>query len=154
MYILLLCIWYIFNGKITLQITAFGLVIAGAVYLFMCKYMNFSIRKDMLFCRKLVWAVQYAAILVWEIVKANLSAIHLITSYKVEIEPAIVHFKTHLKTRTARLILANSITLTPGTITISLQEDEFEVHCLDKELAVGMDSSVFVSLLEKLESGV
>ena len=47
---------------------------------------------------------------------------------------------------------ANSITLTPGTITVSLTDNEYTVHCLDKELAEGISSSVFVKLLTKLEA--
>ena len=47
---------------------------------------------------------------------------------------------------------ANSITLTPGTITVSLSDDEYVVHCLDKELAQGIDSSVFVELLKRIEN--
>ncbi len=52
-------------------------------------------------------------------------------------KPALVRFKTDLKTKQARVVLANSITLTPGTITVTLEEDEYVVHCLDKELAEG-----------------
>lgn len=63
----------------------------------------------------------------------------------------MVKFKTNLKTRPGRILLANSITLTPGTITVSLSDDEYVVHCLDKSLAQGIDSSIFVELLEKME---
>ncbi|MBQ8547563.1 MAG: Na+/H+ antiporter subunit E, partial [Lachnospiraceae bacterium] len=56
-----------------------------------------------------------------------------------------------LKTDLARTVLANSITLTPGTITVELTEDEFKVHCLDKEMAEGIEDSVFVRLLLKME---
>ncbi len=42
--------------------------------------------------------------------------------------PGIVHFRTHLKTDIARMILANSITLTPGTITLDLNDDHLTVH--------------------------
>ncbi len=66
-------------------------------------------------------------------------------------EPVIVHLHTNLKTETARVILANSITLTPGTITVSLTDQDLLVHCLDKSLSDGMEDSVFVRLLEKLE---
>ena len=50
------------------------------------------------------------------------------------------------------MILANSITLTPGTITVSLEGNDFYVHCLDKEFAEGIDSSAFVELLQKMEA--
>ena len=68
-----------------------------------------------------------------------------------DLEPVLVRFKTDLKTKEAKVVLANSITLTPGTITVMLEDDEFVVHCLDKELAEGMNHSIFVELLGKLE---
>ena len=59
---------------------------------------------------------------------------------------------THFKKDTSRFLLANSITLTPGTITVAVDGDKFIVHCLDKTLAEGIESSVFVKLLEKIEA--
>ena len=62
-----------------------------------------------------------------------------------------MYFDTDFKTGLARVLLANSITLTPGTITVSVEDDRFCVHCLDKELAEGMETSVFVKLLKEME---
>ena len=66
-------------------------------------------------------------------------------------EPVIVRVHTDLKSETARVILANSITLTPGTITVSMTDNDLLVHCLDKSLSEGMEDSVFVRLLKKME---
>lgn len=49
---------------------------------------------------------------------------------KGDINPRIVHFRTRLKSDLARVILANSITLTPGTVTLDLDEDRLVVHWL------------------------
>lgn len=151
MYILFFLMWVIFNGKLTLEIAVFGLVIAAVMYAFICKFMDYSIAKDLAVMKKSLLILQYIAVLVFEIVKANMATIRLITSNKHTAEPVLVRFKTELKTKTARVLLANSITLTPGTITVSLEEDEYVVHCLDKSLAEGMDSSVFVRLLTRME---
>ena len=62
-----------------------------------------------------------------------------------------MYFDTAFQTGLAKVLLANSITLTPGTITVSVEDDRFCVHCLDKELAEGMEDSVFVKLLEEME---
>ena len=50
------------------------------------------------------------------------------------------------------MVLANSITLTPGTITVAMEEDELTVHALDVSLAAGMDDSVFVHMLRRMEA--
>lgn len=151
MYILFFLMWIIFNGKITWEIAGFGAVIAAVMYAFICKFMDYSIRRDILVIKKTIFILQYIAVLIWEIVKANWTVMKMILSVKKEKEPVLFRFKTGLKTRTARVVLANSITLTPGTITVSLEEDEYVVHCLDKSLAAGMEDSVFVRLLERME---
>ncbi len=77
----------------------------------------------------------------------------LILSPKYEIEPKLVKFRVDLKSDTLRAVLADSITLTPGTITVTLEGDEYLVHCLDKDLAEGMSDSEFVRKLKEFERG-
>ena len=60
-------------------------------------------------------------------------------------------FDVTLKTELGRALLANSITLTPGTITVSLSENHYVVHCLDKKFGEGLDSSIFVRLIADME---
>lgn len=151
MFFIFFLIWIIFNGQFTFEIAAFGVVIAGLMYLFICKFLNYHPKTDLLICKKFFLVLQYVFVLITEIIKANFAVIKMIMSSRYEIEPAIVRFKTDLKSTPARVLLANSITLTPGTITVSLEEDEYVVHCLDKELAEGINSSVFVTLLRRLE---
>ena len=76
---------------------------------------------------------------------------HLILSPNLVIEPKMIRFQTKLKKESSKVALANSITLAPGTITVTLENDEYCVHCLDKEFAEGIESSIFVTLLTKME---
>lgn len=151
MYIIFFLIWIIFNGQFTLEIALFGLVVSGLIYLFICKFMDYSPKTDLIILKKTLALLHYGVILLIEILKANLVVFKMTYSAKYEFEPAIVHFKAPLKSKFAKVLLANSITLTPGTITVNLENDEYTVHCLDKELAAGIDSSIFVQLLEKIE---
>jgi len=154
MYVLFFLVWVIFNGQLTLEIAVFGAVIAGAMYWFLCRFLDYKPAYDLLLCKRAFLLIQYLITLVVEILKANVTVFKMIYSAEYELEPAIVHFKTDLRTPFARVLLANSITLTPGTITVALEGDEYTVHCLDKELAEDIDSSVFVKLLEKIEKKV
>mgnify|MGYP003297620986 CR=1 FL=1 len=146
MYVLFFLAWIIFNGNVTLEIATFGVVIAAVMFAFMCKFMDYSIKKEILFYKNLVFFFEYLYLLIKEIVKANLAVTHMILTQKEVMEPVIVTFKTKLQTETAKVMLANSITLTPGTITVSLEED-------DKSLAEGIESSCFVEMLERMERG-
>lgn len=152
MYVIFFLIWIIFNGQFTLEIAAFGLVIAGVLYWFICKFMDYKPRNDLVLCKRFFLIIYYIFILVKEILKANITVFKMVYSAKYQLEPAVVHFTTTLNSTFAKVLLANSITLTPGTITVSLNDNEYVVHCLDKELAQGIDNSIFVKLLEKIEN--
>lgn len=82
----------------------------------------------------------YLAHLSVEIVKANIHVARIVLDPKLPISPSIVRFKTRLKGETAKASLANSITLTPGTLTIDIIGDNFYVHALTKEAAEGVKS--------------
>lgn len=151
MLFLFFLVWIIFNGKVTAEIVILGFIIAALVFAFFCKFMDYSLEKEKRFYKKIPIFIKYVVVLIIEIVKANLTVLHMILTTKEIMEPVIVRFRTNLKTEMARVLLANSITLTPGTITVSLEEDEFLVHCLDKSLAEGMEDSVFIKMLEKME---
>ena len=151
MLLLFFLAWVIFNGRLTLEIALFGVAVAGFVFAFVCRFMDYSLKQELRFYRLLPAFVQYLYCLIKEIVLANLTVCRLILTRKEEMEPVLVHVHADLKSETARVILANSITLTPGTITVSLTEDKLLVHCLDKSLSEGMEDSVFVRLLQKME---
>ena len=75
----------------------------------------------------------YALWLVKEIVKANLEVTRTILDPSLPIHPQLVCVKANQKTELGRVILANSITLTPGTVSVSLQHDQIWVHALSPE---------------------
>ena len=80
--------------------------------------------------------LQYIPWLTIEIVKANLHVFKLAMTRKgyEEIAPRIVTIKTKLKTDFAKFVFANSITLTPGTITMLIRGDVFHVHTMSQFL--------------------
>lgn len=145
-------VWLILNGKVTVEICVIGAFISAALFYFICRFMDYSVKKEILLLRMVPLLGQYFWVLVQEIVKANMSVVKIITSPELQPEPAFVYFDTELQTGLAKVMLANSITLTPGTITVSVEGNRFCVHCLDRELAEDMETSVFVKLLKKMEA--
>ena len=152
MFIVLFLLWVIFNGKFTVEIAIFGIVISGAIEWFKIRFMDYTPKVTKGLLRNFFRIIQYVFVLIVEIAKANIQVIRLILNMRYEVEPQIIHFKTKLKTGAAKTALANSITLTPGTITVALEEDQYTVLCLDKEFANGIEDSVFVTLLDKMEA--
>ncbi len=153
MFLLFLGFWILLNGRFTWEILLFGLAVAVAVYWFICRFMDYSLKKDFLLYKNTGLFLVFLGILVREIAKANMGVLRLILSPKYVPEPALIYFKTDLKSGICKVLLANSITLTPGTITVSVEGDEFCVHCLDKGMAEGMENSDFVRILRRMEAG-
>lgn len=151
LFILFFLIWVIFNGQLTAEIGLLGIAVAAVIYIFICRFMDWSPKKEIIIVRYGLFMIAYICVLIWEILKANIATIRIIFSVKKIREPVLVTFKTDIKSQVFRVILANSITLTPGTITVSLEGDTYVVHALDKDFAEGIEDSVFVRMLKKAE---
>lgn len=152
MYVVFLVLWIILNGQFTWEIFFFGAVIAAALYAFCCKYMGYSWKKDKRMLKKLPLVLWYVVILLQEIIKANIDTIRMVLSFREEIDPVIVKFETGLRSQAARVMLANSITLTPGTITVALEGDTLIVHALDADFAKGIEHNRFLRILRRIEA--
>ena len=152
MFFLFFFVWIILNGRITVEIVIFGLILSAVLFYFICRFMDYRMKKELMLFHLIPLFFQYFYVLIQEIVKANLCVLKIIISPEIQPEPALVYFGTDLQSELSKVILANSITLTPGTITVSLEDNRFCVHCLDRELAEGMENSVFVELLKKMEA--
>lgn len=151
MYILLLLFWIILNGKITLEILAFGVVFAAAIFWFMCKFLDYSPRYELCVARNTIWILTYFVVLIIEIFKSAIAVYKRVYSRKIEIQPQMVFFDVDIESEFLRFVLANSITLTPGTITVDVDGKHFCVHALDYTLAEGIENSVFIKMLKIME---
>ncbi len=153
MFAVFFLLWIVFNGQLTLEIALFGLVISFGMYVFVCKFMDFSFKRDLELSRCFLYFLYYCLVLIVEIVKANLvMAGFIIVKQEYELHPVIIKMNTRLTSSVCRTLLANSITLTPGTITISLEGNELLIHAIDESLAIEDDGDfIFERILLKLE---
>ena len=154
MYILFYLFWIILNGRITVEIAVTGLFVSGLLYAFMCKFMGWSVKRDIYSLKYASFMIAYLFVLVKEIIKANLATISIIFNERVIKEPVLVSFDVDIKSPILRVLLANSITLTPGTITVSLEDNHYVVHALDESFAEGIEDSGFVKMIKKMESNI
>ena len=151
MYILLLLFWIALNGKITTEILVIGVILSTAIFWFMCKFLEYSAKSEIILFKNFFWGLAYVVVLVIEIFKSAIAVYKRIYSKKIEIQPQIVFFDVDIKNEFLKFILANSITITPGTITVDVDDNHFCVHALDYTLADGIEDSVFIKLLKKME---
>lgn len=149
----LFLLWVLFNGRFTWEIAAFGAVISIALAWFVQRFVapGMTLRKQWAAFRRLPAYLQYLWLLIVEIVLANFAVMKLILSDREIVQPRLASFKSSLKTRAARVALADSITLTPGTITVHLHDNEYLVHCLDEDFEPGLTNSSFEQRLLQME---
>ena len=151
MCILLFLLWIIWNGRLSVEILLFGVLLTALAFLFAIKVLGYSLASERRFWRNLPLFLLYTVNLIREIFKAALAVALLALDAKGKPDPVIVEFYSGLPTDFQNVLLANSITLTPGTYTLFQEKDHFVVHCLRREYAEGMDSSSFVELLRKMK---
>lgn len=78
--------------------------------------------------------------LIFEIVKSNIDVAKVILARKMPIHPSVIEIKATQETELGQVILANSITLTPGTVTLAIDRDIMSVHALTREAAEGLQT--------------
>ncbi len=144
-------IWIILNGKITVEITIFGLVISLLINWIMIRYLEYK-PVGLKLIKKLHLVLYYIVILLRDIIVSNFLVIKFILSKDIQIQPQIVFFKVNFESDFAKTILANSITLAPGTITINVEKDVFIVHALDYTFAKDLENSKLIKILEEMEA--
>jgi multicomponent Na+:H+ antiporter subunit E len=91
--------------------------------------------------RALIAALAYGAVFVAELIKANLDVARRVLSPGLPIRPGIVRVHCSLESGVGRLLLANSITLTPGTITVETKGSDFYIHWIDVQAADAEEAS-------------
>ncbi|MEL0118738.1 MAG: Na+/H+ antiporter subunit E [Opitutae bacterium] len=136
-FILLLVNWIIFSGVLDAFHLGLGVICCGFVAWLSTDLVFGNTSKGLR--ARLFEAFRfmgYAVWLLWQVVLANIHVLKLAFSQNERAtHPRIIRFKTSLKSDFARYVFANSITLTPGTVTMSLVGDEFVVHAIDKAVA-------------------
>jgi multicomponent Na+:H+ antiporter subunit E len=153
MLIVFFLLWIIFNGRLSTEVALTGLCVSAALYLFCWKFLDFHPRRELRFLKNLPKAIAYLFALIREIVAANVRLTRIVLSRKPDIKPQLVTFRTPLKSRAGRTLLADSITLTPGTITVFSRDDELIVHCLDGAFAEGINDLALQRRLAVMEEG-
>ena len=138
-FMIMLGFWVLLSGKLDPFHLTLG-VISAALVSWSSAHLLF---RDQSRSGRLAEACRFILYLPWflkEIVKSTLQValLALHPRMRQRLNPRLVTFKTRLRSHAARVTLANSITLTPGTITVRIEDDIFLVHALTADLAADM----------------
>jgi multicomponent Na+:H+ antiporter subunit E len=123
----LLLFWLLLSGSLAIESVVVGVTLSAAVAGILGA--NFSYLSGYRFTRaSFVATVGYVGFFLKELFKANISMAALVLTPSLPVKPAIVRVRTGLKNPIARLLLANSITLTPGTLSVDMKGEWFYIH--------------------------
>lgn len=134
LFVTLLLFWIMLMGRLTADTLAVGTLASLTIALLFRNGLSFFTELRVT-PRALLAGVLYYAYFFRELVKSNLKLTAIVLSPDLPIRPGIVKVRTRLKSRMGRLMLANSITLTPGTLTVELVDEWIYVHWVRVESA-------------------
>ncbi len=134
-FISLMGFWIIMSGKLDLIYLLWGVLSVVSVM-----YVNYTLKMHRFFDDdmddlselRFGSAVYYFFWMAWQIILAGVHVFLIVVRPKMPLKTSVVTFRADLPSAHAKMILGNSITLTPGTLTVDIQGDHFTVHALDE----------------------
>ena len=148
-WILLTVVWIGFTGTLDTTELLVGVVIAGilsamAIRIFTCCDLS------ILAPTKLFYLTKFVVVFVIALIKSNFDMARRVLSPSLPINPGVVKFKSKLKSNFSKMVLANAITLTPGTLSIDVIGDTFYIHWID--VTTTDPEEAFKEIAEEFES--
>ncbi len=125
--ILLFILWLILTANLQIANILIGAAISFSVALLYTKLFTHKVFE---FINPL-WLMVYLFVLLKNLLISNLQISKRILSRDMKLSPAIVAVKTNLESDWKKLLLANSITLTPGTLTLDIVDDILFIHVIE-----------------------
>ena len=141
--ILMMVLWIMLSGRMEAKFLLYG-VGTAVIGAFICMPILLisnvqGTKKYYAFDFPVFKMIVYCGWLFWQLILANLDVAKAIVSPELVIDPKVVRFKVEMDNPIAITVLANSITLTPGTVTINVTDDGiFEIHALTEGAADGI----------------
>lgn len=141
-FISLMAFWIAMSGFLDIVHLAMGVVSVVGVMM-----LNYKLKQIQFFeddingLRELRFghAIYYFFWMIYQVVMAGFHVLSVISRPSMPIEPTLITFKVDLPSSHAKMILGNSITLTPGTLTVDIDDDLFTVHALDSNSYAGIE---------------
>lgn len=129
-FIIILLIWIALVWSVKIPDIIAGISVATIIILLFGDLFPTEITK-LINPLRLFWVIVYIPTFLWHVIKSNIDVAYRVFHPEMPIRPGIVKIKTTLKSNFAKTFLANSITLTPGTLTVDCIDDNLYIHCIN-----------------------
>ena len=131
-------LWMLLTGSLQWSELLTGTVIAALITGLSQRLVDSGSQSDLIFTpRSLLSLLRHLRVFALALIQANLDMARRVLSPSLPIDPAVVEVETTLQSTLGKLVLANSITLTPGTLTVDLQQNRLLVHWIDTAVLAG-----------------
>ena len=144
-FVTLYIFWLVLSGRYEIEYLAFGVLAAAFIAFLNHELLSLLWHTDgkgetqaRVVFRQLWRFLAYLPWLLVRIIIANVHVAYLVLHPKMPIKPALLQFQTRLQGNLSQVIVANSITLTPGTVTVKLEDGEYVIHVLVPSSASGI----------------
>jgi len=129
-FILVFATWLLLNSSLAVEYIVSGVIVA--TFLAVWSSLRFPVFKNVKMSPKSFFSfIIFTLVFLFELLKSNFDVAKRVLSPSLPINPGIISVKTKLTDPVARMLLANAITLTPGTFTIEMEGDTFFIHWID-----------------------
>lgn len=134
-FIILFAHWVIWSGMLDAFHLSLGVISCGIVtamsHDLLFQRQKFALR-DITEAFRLIFYIPW---LMYQIILSNIHVARIVLNPEMPIDPKMIRYKCKLKKDFSKVTFANSIILTPGTITADIVDGEYSVHCLDQKVA-------------------
>lgn len=149
LWIIMFSLWVALSGHMDIPMLSIGALCSLFVVLVSMRMDHVDHDPHLL---KITWRIlRYWPWLACKIVQANLDVARHILRPRLTITPTLVHITSHQKTDLGRVAYANSITLSPGTVTMDIRGNEFYVHALSEKVAAELQQGEMDRRVSRLE---
>jgi multicomponent Na+:H+ antiporter subunit E len=153
-FILSMIFWIMLTFEFTFSNLIVGAIASLITSLIFTRFFVKNVYK-LLQPQRYFWFFIYLFVFIWECIKANIDVAYRVLHPKMPIRPGIVKVKTTLKSDMAKMLLANSITMTPGTISVDIIDDYLYIHWIyissdDPEIYTRIITGAFEKYIKRI----
>ena len=151
LYTFMFLFWMILIPKYSIENILAGLLVCWGALWFSTELLIEEHQASIYSRKGFLLFIRYIYYLIIEIIKANIDVAKIVLSKEMNIQPHFFKVPLHLKKDLNKVIYANAITLTPGTLSVDIQDDYILIHALTQMAANGVEGSVLEKGVIELE---
>ena len=151
LFLLLFSFWLVLSPSITIESIIIGIISVSFVVVYSKDLVMTKEDSPLYSFKKSLLLISYIPVLVVEIIKSGIDVAKIVLSKNMLISPGFTKIKVPLKKEFTKVLFANSISLTPGTLTVDIIDDEYIIHHLTEDASRGLINSTLEIYALKLE---